>query len=41
LWWREAAASVEEAVAALSHFGRLAAVIVTAIDVEGPALGLD
>jgi len=37
--WREAAASVEEAVAALSRFGRLAAVIVTAVDVEGTGAG--
>jgi len=37
--WREAAASVEEALKALRGFGRLAALIVTAVDVEGTGAG--
>lgn len=37
--WREAAASVEEALEALRGFGRLAALIVTAVDVEGTGAG--
>jgi phosphoribosylformimino-5-aminoimidazole carboxamide ribotide isomerase len=37
--WREAAASVEEALNVLRRFGKLAAVIVTAVDVEGTGAG--
>ena len=37
--WREAAASVEEALNILRRFGKLAAVIVTAVDVEGTGAG--
>jgi phosphoribosylformimino-5-aminoimidazole carboxamide ribotide isomerase len=37
--WREAAASVEEALNILRRFGKLAAVIVTAVDVEGTGVG--
>jgi Phosphoribosylformimino-5-aminoimidazole carboxamide ribonucleotide (ProFAR) isomerase len=37
--WREAAASVKEALNILRRFGKLAAVIVTAVDVEGTGAG--
>jgi len=37
--WREVAASVEEALNILRRFGKLAAVIVTAVDVEGTGVG--